>query len=390
MRLTIFCAIAAATGVVSGASSECYSASAPADTDFIACLFCNNAKFAHFAKTLNSTATSALCEAASHNVASDSRFIAQVLAEYGEVMAGVYWRNDTEAHQALAHLVQFMPRRDAALLLDGDDSFLHFLFEHVRYALLARGGFLRDIPDDVFLDYVLPYAFLNEKRDQEFRWRPRFSQLFSTLVANSSNTTEAMHRLASALPHASTQGVLELDGSLMPGNMIRWRSETSPMNLSPEQVAAHGGSCTGTAITMAAAARSVGIPVRIAGCSQSVPADDHHWLEYYDSTFPGPFNNSWHTKEGTSAGNAGGPWDTPSGPMNKCLAYLLPEDKFNTMWASCWSSPVYMPLQWTNSSLHRQWGFVGGINMCGAYCTAWGCGMNHTDRWPQHACEPAR
>ena len=190
MRLTIFCAIAAATGVVSGASSECYSASAPADTDFIACLFCNNAKFAHFAKTLNSTATSALCEAASHNVASDSRFIAQVLAEYGEVMAGVYWRNDTEAHQALAHLVQFMPRRDAALLLDGDDSFLHFLFEHVRclstrqplmccngisplapdarpclspftdnpvarYALLARGGFLRDIPDDVTLPLTL-------------------------------------------------------------------------------------------------------------------------------------------------------------------------------------------------------------------------------------------
>ena len=51
-----------------------------------------------------------------------------------------------------------------------------------------------------------------------------------------------------------------------------------------------------------AAARSVGIPARIAGCSQSIPNDDHHWVEYYDASAPGPFGSPWHTKEGTSAG----------------------------------------------------------------------------------------
>ena len=34
---------------------------------------------------------------------------------------------------------------------------------------------------------------------------------------------------------------------------------------------------------MAAAARSVGIPIRIAGCSQSIQGDDHHWTEFYDT-----------------------------------------------------------------------------------------------------------
>ena len=30
--------------------------------------------------------------------------------------------------------------------------------------------------------------------------------------------------------------------------------------------------------------------------------------EYFDSQTPGPFGDSWHTREGTSAGNPDGPW----------------------------------------------------------------------------------
>ncbi len=64
---------------------------------------------------------------------------------------------------------------------------------------------------------------------------------------------------------------------------------------------------------MAAVARSVGIPIRVAGCSQSILDDDHHWTEFYDDkSASGPFGDSWHTKEGVSKGNEGGPWDAPS------------------------------------------------------------------------------
>jgi transglutaminase-like putative cysteine protease len=103
-----------------------------------------------------------------------------------------------------------------------------------------------------------------------------------------------------------------------------------------------------------AAARSVGIPARLAGCSESVVRGDgawwgagrepprlergaswvrlfphtsapptrastgcadHHWAEFYDPLSPGPFGDFWHTREGSSAGNPDGPWDSPSGPM---------------------------------------------------------------------------
>ena len=45
------------------------------------------------------------------------------------------------------------------------------------------------------------------------------------------------------------------------------------------------------------------------GCSQSIVAnDDHHWVEFWDPSAEGPFGDYWHTKEGVSNGNSGGPW----------------------------------------------------------------------------------
>jgi len=367
--------------------------SADSDVEFIACSFCAqwSEKWQPFAPAGSICTTT---PAAHKCIQPSTAQIAETLLTYGEVNAGMYWSNNTAAMMSMQHLVQHMPRRDAMALFnaEGSDAFLMFIFEHMRYALLSRGsGYARSIPDDIFLDYVLPYSFLNEKRDVEFRWRPRFEQVFSDLVSNSSNTTEAMRRIADALPDVAIAGVLELSSMLVPGRTVRWKSETSPMHMSPEQVVLHSGSCTGTAITLAAAARSVGIPARIAGCSQSVQGDDHHWVEFYDDSYDGPFQNHfvWHTKEGTSAGNRGGPWDSPSGPMNGCLKYLVPHNSLNTMWASSWSSSVYMPLQWTvgqNAALHRNMSFVGGVNLCGDYCSAWGCGSNQTDKWSQAEC----
>mmetsp|Transcript_71064 Transcript_71064/g.140850 ORF Transcript_71064/g.140850 Transcript_71064/m.140850 type:complete len:144 (+) Transcript_71064:917-1348(+) len=141
---------------------------------------------------------------------------------------------------------------------------------------------------------------------------------------------------------------------------------------------------------MAAAARAVGIPARVAGCSQSIKDDDHHWVEFLDAAAPSPLGDGWHTKEGTSAGNAGGPWDAPSGPMNRCLRYLLPGDKarLNTLWATKWSSDVQMSLLWEPSgNAARKFGVVRGENRCGVYCAAWGCGVNQTNRWSQKACD---
>eukprot|EP01047_Picozoa_sp_COSAG01_P107666 COSAG01_NODE_36658_length_514_cov_0.980723_1_plen_74_part_00 len=72
--------------------------------------------------------------------------------------------------------------------------------------------------------------------------------------------------------------------------------------MSSQQIVEQGGSCTGTAILLGAALRSVGIPARVAGCSSESHAasfgNDHHWVEYWDGSDPGPFGDFWHTKEG--------------------------------------------------------------------------------------------
>lgn len=122
---------------------------------------------------------------------------------------------------------------------------------------------------------------------------------------------------------------------------------------------------------MAAAARSIGIPARITGCSQSILDDDHHWIEFFDPSDAngGPFGDSWHTKEGTSAGNEGGPFDSPSGPMNLCLKKLIAKDpaRLNTIWSSAWSSQEYLPFQWSPQETRgAALSFVGGVNRCGA------------------------
>lgn len=101
-------------------------------------------------------------------------------------MQGFSWLDDAgdveaNASACLEYLLAHMPRRDILLLSSNVFHTLDFLLEHIRFALLARHTFpfARDVPWTAFLDNVLPYAFLNEKRDQYWRWRPRMFQVFS-------------------------------------------------------------------------------------------------------------------------------------------------------------------------------------------------------------------
>jgi hypothetical protein len=59
------------------------------------------------------------------------------------------------------------------------------------------------------------------------------------------------------------------------------------------------------------------------------------WVEFFDPSDPGPFGDSWHTKEGVSKGNAGGPWDGASGPMNGCMRGLKAKSSLDMLWCVC-------------------------------------------------------
>jgi len=312
------------------------------------------------------------------------------------VIHGYFWLDgggsESNATECVTKLLRYMPRRDMILLFNQPVDFIDFIVEHVRYAILSwPWASSMGVSWDTFTEYVLPYAVLDEKRDLAFRWRPRLYQLLASSVTKAANLTDAMHTLANLIPVSQAQGALGQQGVLVPGSPVTWKSETSPAYLSPQQTIQFGASCTGTGIILVVAARSVGIPARLAGCSESVVrGDDHHWAEYWDGTAAGPFGDNWHTKEGVSAGNAGGPWDSPSGPMNGCLKGVVPGSPMDTLWATSWSSPVYLPTLWTNSSpWFSDWSFVGGVNRCGAYCGAWGCGVNQTQFWNQAECGPS-
>ncbi len=103
-----------------------------------------------------------------------------------------------------------MPRRDAQHL--GHDAFLiDFLMEDtIRFALETRqsgpkwmtSNTADGVPQDVFLDYVLPYSFINEQAYPyaNLRWRQKFHQLLWANVSAAANMTAAMHVVANAMP----------------------------------------------------------------------------------------------------------------------------------------------------------------------------------------------
>ena len=92
--------------------------------------------------------------------------------------------------------------------------------------------------------------------------------------------TEAVKGLASLIPKAAMAGVTALDRGagnreFISGNPVTWHTGSSPIDMSPQQIVQNGGSCTGTAVLLAAVLRSVGIPARVTGCSTELPDNDN-------------------------------------------------------------------------------------------------------------------
>lgn len=371
-------------GLMEGApgapGSEAVGSAKAATSSLLLCTLCTTPALA---MGLDPGLRASACEAGSKLPPEQVATLATRAVLNASAAQGEHWLDpgfETNSTAAMQHLVASMPARGVLRLGAEPYATMDFLIEHVRYAMHARNTIpvAKAVPWDLWLENVLPYAFIDEPRDYAWRWRPRFFQLLAPTVAaaNISTVSDAVHAVVAAVPQLQAQGVLA-DGTasgIVAGSTFNWRSETAPAFLSPKQVAAFGGSCTGTAVVLAAALRSVGLPSRVAGCSQSVPDDDHHWVEFWDGSAAGPFGDYWHTKEGVSVGNAGGPWDAPSAPMQGCLSHVEKGSSLNTLWATEWSSDVFLPTLWHNSSWAQQWAFVGGVNRCAAYCVAWGCG----------------
>ncbi|MBY0459964.1 MAG: transglutaminase-like domain-containing protein, partial [Gemmataceae bacterium] len=162
----------------------------------------------------------------------------------------------------MAFLIANMP--------DGDLTTLkaEFLLTNTALAYKAREEtpWGKDVPEDIFLNDVLPYANVDEKRDA---WRKEFYDLCLPLVKDCKTPTEAVQKLN-----------VELFKTLK----LSYSTQRKAPNQSPKESIEQGkASCTGLSIVLSDACRAVGIPARLAGTPLWVDKRGNHtWVEIWD------------------------------------------------------------------------------------------------------------
>lgn len=220
-----------------------------------------------------------------------------------------------EAGRAAAEfLAEHRPPRDA----DIDQA---LLLENLDYALRARAEFpwARDVPQDLFLNDVLPYASLDETRES---WRPDFYQRARRIVAGCRTATEAAQALNRELFN-------EIN--------VHYNTGRKLPNQSPAESMAQGrATCTGLSIILVDACRAVGIPARIAGVANwSDKRGNHTWVEIWDG--------DWHFT-GADEYNAAGlnrAWFV--GDARKAT----PGSEEHAVWATSWrQTGRHFPMVW--------------------------------------------
>ena len=176
-----------------------------------------------------------------------------------------------EQRDGMAFLITHLPYRDLTT------AKTDFLVQNVKLAYEARAArpWAKAIPDEVFFNDLLPFANLNEKRED---WRPEFAEKFTPLVATAKTPGEAAVMLNNAIFD-------ELNVHYHP------TKRPKPDQAPSESRAAGFASCTGLSILLVDACRSVGVPARVVGTPSWVVHNtdangnhggNHTWVEVWD------------------------------------------------------------------------------------------------------------
>ena len=175
------------------------------------------------------------------------------------------------------------------------------------------------VPASVFREAVLPYAHINERRDD---WRGDFVSRFRAAAHAAGTQAEAVGLL--------NRLVYETFDVTYDANK-RLKNEQSPY----QSIDQHCASCTGLSILLANACRAAGIPARIAGIPEWPTGDNHTWVEVFD-----PIDGKWHWIEAFGGGEYDEGWwvDKVRG-----IAAEDPDEARYRIWAASWSRPVGVP-----------------------------------------------
>lgn len=190
---------------------------------------------------------------------------------------------DLEKRRALAFLLANMPERDLKSLS------ADFLISNINYAFKARSALPhnKNIPEDIFLNYILPYSVLNEKRDN---WRPLFYDMFNAIARMSPTNEETIMNLDREVFSTFQLCFLNVD---------IYSSMCSPF----ESIQRGSASCLELAIIFIDACRALGIPARLAIIPQWAHMKlGHSWPEVY-------VNGQWYSFDCFDPSRIGEAWE---------------------------------------------------------------------------------
>lgn len=187
-------------------------------------------------------------------------------------------------------LLEHMPASDR------ENLSVELLLENIDYAYRAwqEAPWHEQISEGIFLNEILPYANINERRD---RWRKDFYERFRPWIAEAKSPSEAAAILNQKL-------FLEV-GVIY--STQRPKADQSPY----ESIEAGMASCTGLSLLLIDACRAVGVPARFVGTPLWADGSGNHsWVEVWDQGwhFTGAgeptgmdLNKAWFTDRASKA-----------------------------------------------------------------------------------------
>ena len=179
---------------------------------------------------------------------------------------------------------------------DKDQLSVEFLTENLNLAFQARATFpwAAKVPEDIFLNDVLPYAVLDEPRDP---WRADFLEKATPMVKDAKTATEAVQIL--------NRDFFKLINT-------HYHKKRKRPNQSPRESIEQGkATCTGLSIILVDVCRAIGIPARAVGTPLwTNERGNHTWIEIWDQGWhftgadefdPKGLNHGWFTGDAAKA-----------------------------------------------------------------------------------------
>lgn len=224
---------------------------------------------------------------------------------------------------AMAWLVANMPASDARTVK------ADLLINNVRLAVATQNKYpwAKDIPAEIFNEYVLPYASLNEKRED---WRSAMEKTLPALVKDAKTASEA---------------ALILNEKIFPLMKVQYHPSKRPKpdQCPSESMAAGFASCSGLSIMLVDACRTVGVPARIVGTpswnngktdANGNHGGNHTWVQIWDG--------QWHTLGASEVSKLDDVWFNDN--ASKAVGSKLP---LNQIYAARWSKTgTTFPMVW--------------------------------------------